>query len=451
MTRHAILCALLLALPSYAADPPYVVDRADVAQVVRERGALEAANSVDIVAPPGGTKEKPLVIKWVVEDGTHIKKGDRLIEFDAGALREQLTVQQVAADQANAVVTVTDREMRISLITIEKELRSATAAVELAELVAKNSAEADALAKQRLELKVRQADVAIQKAKLTLKGENTEVAKLAVLTAELEREAATLELKQFALSGEPNRKQAELRVREARDELELAKLRGDQRRAQAEANLQAAKVALLQERTRLDAIAKDVQSCIVVSPTDGLVLFADFVRANRGPIVAVGEPVMAGQKLLRIPDLRRMKVETRISEAQVSQVRPGQITRVMVDAFPNGHFEGCVASISPTAAPPDFRNRDVKLYPVTISVPQTDAPLKPGMSAEVQIFTGLARNALRVPVAAVVRTAGKATCAVDAPGGVREATVVTGVSDGRFVEIREGLKEGDKVLLPTKK
>src|SRR5947209_20574451 len=103
---------------------------------------------------------------------------------------------------------------------------------------------------------------------------------------------------------------------------------------------------------------------------------ADQRRFGQGPIIAQGEPVTAGQKLLRIPDLRRMKVDTRVHEAQISQVRPGQVVRVQVDALPNHELPGRIETISPTASPADFRNRDVKVYPVSIALPEVGLPLK---------------------------------------------------------------------------
>src|SRR5207247_2363283 len=96
------LLMLSLAVSARAADPPYTVDRADIVQQVLERGALDAANAVDIVAPGG--KDKPLVIKWVIEEGSQVKKGDRILEFDDSALREQLQQQQFVVDQASAGV-----------------------------------------------------------------------------------------------------------------------------------------------------------------------------------------------------------------------------------------------------------------------------------------------------------------------------------------------------------
>jgi RND family efflux transporter MFP subunit len=428
------------------------VDRGDITQVVRERGVLDAINATDIVAPPGGTKEKPLVIKWVIEDGSHVKKGDRVIEFDDSFLREQMAAHQLATDQAGAGATMADRELAMARLAGAKELRSAEAAAELAELTLKNSIESNALAKKRLELRVKHAEVALAKAELTLKGENTEVGKLDVQSAAIEREAAELELKQFDLSLAPARRQMELRIREARDEVELAKLRAEQRLTQAQAGLQAAKAAFTQEKTRLDAIARDVAGCAMAAPAEGIVLYAvaEQRRGGQASLVAQGEPVTTGQKLLRIPDLSRMKLETKVHESQISQVRPGQAARVRVDALPNHPLDGRVNAVSPVASAADWRTGDVKLYPVSVGLPEVNLSLKPGMTAEVEIPIAEAKNVLRVPVAAVIRARGKPVCAVETANGVREAQVVTGISDGKFVEIKDGLKEGDKVLTPAK-
>src|SRR5262245_55355350 len=206
MTRQVQLSAMLLLTTTSlagAAEPPYTVDRGDVVQMVRERGTLEAASAIDIVALAGGKREKPLVIKWVIEEGTRVKKGERLVEFDDGLVREQLVAQQMTTEQSNAVATMAERDLAIARLTSAKELRSAEAAVEVAELTLKNSTEANLLAKKRLALRLKHAEVGLARAELTLKGENTEAAKLNVQTAAIEREAAELELKQFELTIAP--------------------------------------------------------------------------------------------------------------------------------------------------------------------------------------------------------------------------------------------------------
>src|SRR5262245_40423143 len=64
--RLALFWVLIVAVPLDAAEPPFTVDRGDIVQLVRERGSLDAASAIEIVAPAGGTKDKPLVIKWLI-------------------------------------------------------------------------------------------------------------------------------------------------------------------------------------------------------------------------------------------------------------------------------------------------------------------------------------------------------------------------------------------------
>ena len=98
-------------------------------------------------------------------------------------------------------------------------------------------------------------------------------------------------------------------------------------------------------------------------------------------------------------------------------MRPGQNARVHIDALPSRALDGTVAAISPVAVQADFRNRDVKVYPVSVRLPEVDAPLKPGMTAEVQIFIAAAKNALRVPINSIIRSGRKTVCAVETSAG----------------------------------
>src|SRR5262245_11335820 len=74
------------------------VAREDLDLTVVERGSVEPADAIDIVS----RVKAQATVKWVVEDGTAVKKGDRLIELDDSALREQLAAKKIALEQAEA-------------------------------------------------------------------------------------------------------------------------------------------------------------------------------------------------------------------------------------------------------------------------------------------------------------------------------------------------------------
>jgi hypothetical protein len=97
----------------------------------------------------------------------------------------------------------------------------------------------------------------------------------------------------------------------------------------------------------------------------------------------------------------------------------------------------------------DWFSADVKLYPVTIGLEFDNGAktLKPGMSGTVAILVREQKDVVRVPVQAVRRFRGKATCLVKTENRVEERALVLGDVSDTFAEVRDGLKEGEEVAL----
>src|SRR5207302_10125297 len=109
-----------------------------------------------------------------------------------------------------------------------------------------------------------------------------------------------------------------------------------------------------QEAARLKDLEDEIKKCIITAPQDGLVVYyvSEQTRGGFGSqqsIIAQGEPVREGQKLMRIPDLTRMMVKTRVHEDQVSLVREGQPAIVRVDSFSEQKLHGHIKSVATVA------------------------------------------------------------------------------------------------------
>jgi len=86
-----------------------------------------------------------------------------------------------------------------------------------------------------------------------------------------------------------------------------------------------------------------------------------FGSGSQQSTIAQGEPVREGQKLIRIPDLDHMLVNTRVHEAMVSRIRPGMKVDVKVDAFPDRLLQSTLKSVATVAIQNDWRSPDVKM------------------------------------------------------------------------------------------
>jgi RND family efflux transporter MFP subunit len=212
-----------------------------------------------------------------------------------------------------------------------------------------------------------------------------------------------------------------------------------------------ARAALDATTKRVKELEEDVAHCKIVAPHDGLLIYYVPEQARFGSgaglaIVAQGEPVRQGQKLMRVCDLSKLQVQARIHEALISRVRAGQAARVRVDAFPGRQLNGRVTQVAAVASQQDWLTADVKVYPTTVALDGDVAGLKPGMSAEVTLVIEQRQGVLRLPVQALLGAGGKSVCYVREGEDIAERLVAVGASDGAFVEVTGGLKEGEAVL-----
>ncbi len=213
-----------------------------------------------------------------------------------------------------------------------------------------------------------------------------------------------------------------------------------------------------QEQTHYQDILKEIKMCKIYAPQDGIVVYYVPEQARMGggsqqSIVAQGEPVREGQKLMQIPDLKNMVVNTKIHEALISRVHPGQKAMVRVDSFGNRTMRAKIEFKANLASQTDFFSSDVKIYMTRVAIEPDDIgglELKPGMSAQVTITIANALDhVLTVPIQAIVGGANEKDereVVVMTPTGPQKRRVTIGLSNGKMAEVKEGLQEGDEVV-----
>ena len=191
----------------------------------------------------------------------------------------------------------------------------------------------------------------------------------------------------------------------------------------------------------------------ITSPIDGVVL-SKSVEEGQTVAASFNTP-----ELFTIAqDLTNMRVIADIDEADIGGVREGQRVSFTVDAFPEDHFEGYVTQVRQQAT----TESNVVTYEVVISAPNNDLKLKPGLTANVTIYTLEKNGVLIVPAKALRFMPNEALLAegqtiedVEAPlkvwtqeGHVFKAhKVEIGTTNGVTTEIVSGIKEGTEVLV----
>ena len=367
--------------------------RKDMVLILEERGSLEAAQVSDVICRvKAKTTSGTATIKWLIDDGTQVKKGDKLIELDDSAFRDLFRGQAIKLEAAVAGKRKAAEELDLLRKDNQITVRFAQIDARIAELEQKKYTGKDPIEKELLELRAERAKLEVDRAK--------------------------------------------------------ARARAQERQAESSLRLQEAVADL--EEARLREIAEQIKLCRLVAPQDGMAVYfiPESTRGGFGrqALIEVGEQVREGQKLMQVCALTRWNVQTRVHEARISDVRAGQKALIRVDAFPDKVLRGKVEQIAPMASPQDWLSADVKLYPITVAIMGTGPGLKPGLSAVVVIEVDRKADVVQVPVQAVVRSGKTSYCYVKTGKEIHKRQVVVGLRSDLTAEIKEGVKEGEQVL-----
>jgi multidrug resistance efflux pump len=498
---------------------------------VVERGALESAVNRDVVCRVKNKSQQAnsmaTTIRSLIDDGTRVKQGQLLDELDSSSFQEQLKQQKITVDQAEAAKISAEENYNIVINQNESDIKTAEITLALAKIELQKYLEGDyefkkkdylgqlAIAQSDLEMWEERAAWSKRMAKRKVVTESqaqSDSARLQSARIALEKVQEQLRVLDDPKYGEKvkevtTRKNA---VEQAELALDRAKKQARAKEAQADADRKAKLSVYSQETSKYGEIEEEIRKCIVTAPQDGLVIYyipeqARFGQGQQQSVVAQGEPVREGQKMMQIPDLSKMQVNTKVHEAMITRLKgerwkrtgfsdgvqaallntdplsallghfafnqsrqefaekykeheqemlySGQPALIRVDALNEvGVMKGHVRTVANTASQQDWLSSDVKVYQTMIAIGENNDGLKPGMSAEVTIFTDSRADAvLAVPTQAVIGTAasGKTRhCYVLGKDGVpapREIEV--GMSNEKFVEVVSGLDEGEEVIL----
>jgi len=203
---------------------------------------------------------------------------------------------------------------------------------------------------------------------------------------------------------------------------------------------------------------EDLARTTILAPIDGKIVQ---LNAHEGEVVITGTMNNPGSVIAVIADLSEILVEAEVGETEVVRMRVGQPAKVKVDAVQDFEYRGQVAEIG-SSATAKAGSSGLRYFNVKLGLQNADERLRPGMTAQVDIITESAKNALSVPVQSVVeRTPGnKAKAEADDDPDAKKlkyvfvvekdkaqmVQVTTGINNATHVVITSGLKEGNSVV-----
>jgi Cu(I)/Ag(I) efflux system membrane fusion protein len=155
-----------------------------------------------------------------------------------------------------------------------------------------------------------------------------------------------------------------------------------------------------------------------------------------------GMRFMPGEMLYQIADVSAVWVLADVFERDIAQVKLGQKVRLTINAYPEKSFSGTIAYIYPTL------KAETRTVPVRIELGNPGGLLKPAMYASVELAVGARDKVLTVPVSAVIDSGTRQIVLLQkAAGRFEPREVKLGARSDEYVEVREGVAEGDAVVV----
>jgi membrane fusion protein (multidrug efflux system) len=182
--------------------------------------------------------------------------------------------------------------------------------------------------------------------------------------------------------------------------------------------------------------------CDIRSPIDGTVTQRlDIVKVGNTVTPVGGVIESADSSLFVVEDLETLMLRVNVPERELAKLSVGQPAELTFDAVPGRPFRGEISLISP------YVNADTATFAVRIRVTETGGLLRPGMFARIAIVYERKPDALQIPRTALLDTDGPPKVFVVKEGKAQERAVKLGLSNGAWIEVTEGLADGEQVVV----
>ena len=353
---------------------------------IKTTGELTSSQTIQL-GPPVIKNTWRHTISYLIDEGTWVNKGQKVMSFDSQQQIAQL------------------RELKNSLEAEKKKLQS------------------DALNnEQNLEsLKLDLAEAKMQLERAQLKSQYTDnlMTKIEVQKLQIDYEIA-------------------------QQNLEFGRFCNNNRQAQAQVDMEITEAEIKRLQAEVEEMEKAIRGMEVTAPKDGIVVY---VSNNDGEKPAEGDQVSLIQKVVELPNLQTMIIETTIPEQVINRVRVGQQVKIAIDAIPERAFAGEVASLGQIVRVKS-REEPSMVFDAVINIHDPDIEvMRPGMAARLEIIGQELENVVSLPASAVVYERDKTYVRINGLfGPQRRAVNIAGRQSGTVI-LSEGVSSGDEILL----
>ncbi len=317
-----------------------IVTRGDFERELLLTGEIEAVRSLAIKSPQ--TAIFQMRIQFMAEEGTVVKEGDPLLDFDNSSLADRV------------------RELETQILDAETQI------------VAKRS-----------ELASKLKDLEIELAEKKFASDRTRV------EASIDEEV--LSRKEY--------NERQLASEKAAKELEETKERVERTKQSGTADLDVLVISRDKLKKDLMSALKDLELLSIKAPAEGLVVYEKRERSTLR--FQEGDSCWPGQAVIQLPDLSEMQVEFTVNEVDAPLLKEGMPLRVSLDAFPGRDITGVITMIPSMAVPPEEDSK-IAIFRVKASLSETwKGEMKPGMSVLGRVLVEQKQNVPLVARSAV--------------------------------------------------
>jgi RND family efflux transporter MFP subunit len=204
---------------------------------------------------------------------------------------------------------------------------------------------------------------------------------------------------------------------------------------EADAGLKSARAKDAVARENVRATRTLADKLTVTAPFDGTVTVKQ---------AQVGQYVKANEPMFSVMDLGQREIEAKVDAADVSAIRVGQEVDVSSDAFPGRRWAETVSLVAPATN----RDNSSNTVNVMITLGRKAPALKVGQQVDAEVRVVSSDNAVKLPIGALIQRNGKSWVATVEDGRAHFVPVTTGMEDLTHVEIAEGVRAGQSVILP---
>ena len=431
---------------------------------VEAQGYFEPVDPLEIRIRPKAYSGD-LTITSVVPNGAKVKKGDVVLQIDPVTIDKQLLAAENEVTASHATLTKAQADAKLGAAQDELSLKVQTEATQRAQDEVKWFADVDGpniLLEADQVVKNVKANVDDQQDELNELKKMYKTDDLTTDTADIvvKRAVRNLENTKIALKIQtemadktkkevyPARKlQVEEAAKQAEYQLEQLQTAQAQSKVLRETGLVTALAATKAADEHLADLKKDKEKLIVVAPEDGVVLYGQLTNGGfQGAderSFRTGEKITPNQVVMTFYTPGKLRLHVDLAEAKFFQIRPSSKATMSPVAFPHEKLEG---KTDRSPAQPIVTQQGPQ-YVLTVECAKQDKKLAPGMRANLQVEAPGTETAILVPTTAVAD--GKVWIQTDE--GVEKRAVVVGKSDGKHTEIKQGLSDGDQVLVEAQK